>query len=115
MAKKTKAAKAGASTAAPTATPYVQRLVQDEELRDNLWTAFESGCTAYCPLSNGKGPTKALLDDKKLQKENKNAADSLRDASEARREGPKKKRRKGGLGRLVLLSIVGVGVALAAR
>jgi hypothetical protein len=112
MAKKTKAAKAGASTAAATATPYVQRLLQDEELRDNLRTAYESGRTAYGRLNNGKGPAKALLDDKKLHKELKNAADSLRDASEALRQGPKKKKRKGGIGRLLLLAIVGGGVAL---
>jgi hypothetical protein len=114
MAKKTKAAKAGAAGAAATASPYVQRLIQDEELRDNLRTAFESGRGALDRLSNGKGPAKALLDDKKLHKDLKNAADSLRDASEALREGPKKKRkRKGGLGRLVLLTIVGGAVALA--
>jgi hypothetical protein len=114
MAKKTKAAKAGAAGAAASASPYVQRLIQDEELRDNLRTAFESGRGALDRLSNGKGPAKALLDDKKLHKDLKNAADSLRDASEALREGPKKKRkRKGGFGRLVLLTIVGGAVALA--
>jgi hypothetical protein len=113
MAKKTKAAKAGASTAAATATPYVQRLVQDEDLRDNLRTAFESGRDALDRLNNGKGPAKALLDDKKLHKDLRHAADSLRDASEALREGPKKKKRKGGFGRLLLLTIVGGGIALA--
>ena len=113
MAKKTKAAKAGAAGAAATASPYVQRLVQDEELRDNLRVAFESGRNAFDRLSNGKGPAKTLLDDKKLHKNLKTAADSLRDASEALREGPKKRKRKGGLGRLILLSIVGGAVALA--
>jgi hypothetical protein len=113
MAKKTKAAKAGAAGAAATASPYVQRLIQDEELRDNLRVAFESGRDAFDRLSNGKGPAKALLDDKKLHKDLKHAADSLRDASEALREGPKKKKRKGGLGRLVMLSIVGGVIALA--
>ena len=112
MAKKTKAAKAGAAGAAATASPYVQRLIQDDELRDNLRVAFESGRNAFDRLSNGKGPAKALLDDKKLHKDLKHAADSLRDASEALREGPKKKR-KGGLGRLIMLSIVGGVVALA--
>ena len=114
MAKKTKAAKAGAAGAAATASPYVTRLIQDEDLRDNLRVAFESGRDAFDRLSNGKGPAKALLDDKKLHKDLKNAADSLRDASEALREGPKKKKRKGGLGRLFLLTIVGGAVALAA-
>ena len=113
MAKKTKAAKAGAAGAAATASPYVQRLIQDEDLRDNLRVAFESGRDAFDRLSNGKGPAKALLDDKKLHKNLKEAADSLRDASEALREGPKKRKRKGGLGRLIMLSIVGGVVALA--
>ncbi len=114
MAKKTKAAKAGAAGAAATASPYVTRLIQDEDLRDNLRVAFESGRDAFDRLSNGKGPAKALLDDKKLHKDLKHAADSLRDASEALREGPKKKKkRKGGLGRLFLLTIVGGAVALA--
>ena len=114
MAKKTKAAKAGAVGAAATASPYVQRLIQDEELRENLRTAFDSGRTAFDRLSNGKGPAKALLDDKKLHKELKSAADSLREASEALREGPKRKKRKGGFGRLILLTIVGGAIALAA-
>jgi hypothetical protein len=116
MAKKTKAAKAGAAGAASSASPYVQRLIQDEELRDNLRLAFESGRDAFERLSNGKGPAKALLDDKKLHKDLKVAADSLRDASEALRDGPKKRKRKrkGGLGRLILLSIVGGAIALAA-
>ena len=112
MAKKSKAAKATAGTAVAGATPYVQRLIQDEELRENLRTAYESGRTAYGRLNNGKAPAKALLDDKKLHKELQNAADALRDASDALREGPKKKKRKGGIGRLLLLAIVGGGVAL---
>ena len=39
--------------------PYVQRLIEDEELRDNLRTAFESAKKAYGRMSNGKGPAKA--------------------------------------------------------
>ena len=93
-----------AGTAVAGATPYVQRLIQDEELRDNLRTAYESGRSAYGRLNNGKAPAKALLDDKKLHKDLQNAADALRDASDALREGPKKKKRKGGLGRLLLLA-----------
>jgi hypothetical protein len=112
MAKKSKAAKASAGAAVAGATPYVQRLIQDEELRDNLRTAYESGRSAYGRISNGKAPAKALMDDKKLHKELQNAADALRDASDALREGPKKKRRSGGIGKLLLLGIVGAGVAL---
>ena len=59
MAKKTKAAKAGAGAAVAGATPYVQRLLQDEDLRDNIRTAYDSGRTAYGRLGNGKAPGEA--------------------------------------------------------
>ena len=38
---------------------YVQRLIEDEELRDNLRTAFESARKAYARIANGKGPAGA--------------------------------------------------------
>ena len=113
MAAKSKAAKASAGAAVAGATPYVQRLIQDEELRDNIRTAYESGRSAYGRLNNGKGPAKALLDDKKLHRDLQAASDALRDASDALREGPKKKKRKGGIGRLLVITIVGGGIALA--
>jgi hypothetical protein len=114
MAKKSKAAKATAGTAVAGASPYVQRLIQDEDLRENLRTAYESGRSAYGRLNNGKAPAKALMDDKKLHRELQTAADALRDASDALREGPaKKKKRKGGIGKLLLVGIVGGGLALA--
>ena len=113
MAKKTKAAKASAGAAVAGASPYFTRLIQDEELRDNIRTAYESGRSAYGRLNNGKAPAKALLDDKKLHKDLQKASDALRDASDALREGPKKKKRKGGIGRLLLITIVGGGIALA--
>ena len=112
MAKKSKAAKATAGTAIAGATPYVQRLIQDEELRENLRTAYESGRSAYGRLNNGKTPAKALLDDKKLHKELQNAADAIRDATDALRDGPKKKKRRGGIGKLLFLGLLGGAVAL---
>jgi hypothetical protein len=114
MAKKAKAAKAGGAAAVGKAGPYVQRLVQDDELRENLRTAFESGRVAYGRLSNGKHPATALLDDKKLRRELQNAATSLKEASDALREGPKRRRKGGGgLGKLLVVSIVGAGLAIA--
>jgi adenylosuccinate synthase len=113
--KKKKAAKAGAGAVAAgkaaRSNPYVQRLVEDDELRENLRTAYESARKAYERMSNGKGPAKALLDDKKTKKELKEAATSLRDAAETLRgaKAKKKKRRRG----RVLLLIVGAGAALA--
>ena len=114
MAKsKAKAAKAGGASAVAAASPYVQRLVQDEQLRGDIKSAFDSAKVAYGRINNGKAPTQ-LLDDKKLQKELSNAATSLRSASEALRAGPKKrKRRGGGLRRLVFIAIIG-GVAAVA-
>ena len=114
MAAKKKAAKAGAGAVsagkAVQSNDYVQRLVEDEELRENLRTAFQSAKKAYSRI-DGKGPVKALTDDKKTQKELKEAANSLKEAADALRGGKRKKRR--GLGRILLLGIVGGGLALA--
>ena len=118
MAVTGKAAKAGAGAYAAGKAArnnhYVQRLVDDEDLRENLVQAYESTRQAYGRLSNGKSPTKAIFDDKRLQKDIKSAAESIRDASVALREAPRRKRkRKGGIGRLLVVGIVGAGVALA--
>ena len=109
--KKKKATKAGAGAIAAgkaaTSNPYVQRLANDEELRENLQTAFESARKAYERMSNGKGPAKALLDDKKTQRELKEAASSLKDAADALRgTKAKKKRRRGGLFTLLLVGAI---------
>ncbi len=112
MAAKKKAAKAGRAAMKARYNPYVQRVVDDEDLRENLWQAYESARQAYGRLSNGKSPTKAIFDDKKLQKDLKNAAESIRDASVALREAPKRKR-KGGIGKLLLVGLVGGAAALA--
>jgi hypothetical protein len=113
MGAKKKAAKAGAAAAAVKRSPYVRRLAEDEELRQNLWSAYESARTAVGRLQNGKHPTTQIFDDKKLQKDLKSAAESFKDASVALREAPKRKRKRGGLGRLLLLGVVGGGIALA--
>jgi hypothetical protein len=112
MAAKKKAAKAGAGAFAAgkavRSNEYVQRFMEDEELRDNVRSAFVSAKKAYGRI-NGKGPVKAL-DDKKVQRELKEAATSLKDAADSLRGGKKKKRRKG---RLLLIALVGAGLALA--
>jgi hypothetical protein len=88
----------------------VQRIVQDDDLRENLRTAYESARKAYERMSNGKGPAKAILDDKKTQRELKEAATSLREAADTLRGAKAKKKRRGG--KLILL-LVGAGAALA--
>jgi hypothetical protein len=113
MAAKKKAAKASdravAAGKAVRENEYVQRFVEDEELRENLRNAFTSAKKAYGRI-NGKGPAKAL-DDKKVQRELKDAASSLKDAADSLRHGRKQKGRK--WGRLFLFAIVGAGLALA--
>jgi hypothetical protein len=112
MAVKSKKAKAGAVAAAP----YVQRVISDEELRDNVRVAVDSARQAFARLQNGKGPAKVVLDDRKFQANVSAAATALKDASDALRESPKRakpKKRKGGLGRKLLLLVVGGGIALA--
>ena len=116
MAAKKKAAKAGQAAMRARYNPYVQRIVDDEDLRENIVQAYESARHAYGRLSNGKSPTKAIFDDKRLQKDIKSAAESIRDAGVALREAPRRKhkrKRKGGIGKLLLVGIVGAGVALA--
>jgi hypothetical protein len=91
--------------------PYVQRLIEDQELRDSLRNAFEAARGAYGRATgNGKGPVKAVTSDKKVQKDLREAAESLREASEQLRAP--RKRKKSRLGRLILLGLVGAAVAL---
>ena len=111
MAQARKKAQKAASKART--NPYLRRIVEDEDLRDNIADAYESARKAYARLSNGKSPSKQIFDDKKLQKEIKNAAESIKDASVALREAPRKKKRSGGFGKVLLIGIAGAGVALA--
>jgi len=108
---KKKAQKAQKAAMKARYNPYVKRIVEDEDLRDNLVQAYESARKAYSRLSNGKSPTKQIFDDKKLQKDIKKSASSVKDASLALRESPKKKR--GGVGKFLVLGLAGAGVALA--
>jgi hypothetical protein len=91
---------------------YVQRFVQDEELRANVRAALDNARSAYARLNNGKSASKVVMEDKKFQKDLKRTADSLKDAGTALRDGPKRKR-GGGFGKLLLLAIIGGGLAIA--
>ena len=109
MAAKKRAAKAGAGAAAAgqavRTNQYVQRLMEDDDLRDNLKTAYESARKAYSRMSNGKDPVRSLTEDKKTQKDLREAAISLREASDSLRG--KKKRHTG---RWLLAGLVGAGL-----
>ena len=77
------------------ANPYIQRLIDDAHLRENVQKAIESSKSAYGRLGNGKTPAKTLLEDRKLQGDLREALEAVRDASLALSEAPKKKARKG--------------------
>ena len=110
---KSRPQKAKAAAEGAWANPYVQRFVQDEDLRANVRDALENARSAYTRLTNGRSASKVVMEDKKFQRDLKNAADAFREAGTALRDGPKRKRRGGGLGKLILLALVGGGVAIA--
>ena len=105
------ARKAGEAASSLRSNPYVQRLIEDEDLRTNIREAFESARDAYARIANGKGPAKALMDDKKVQRDLRTAAESLRDASQ-RLRGRRTGRRRFGLGKALLLAILGAALVL---
>jgi hypothetical protein len=87
----------------------VRRLIEDQELRDNVRDAFEAARHAYQRMSNGKGPVKAIAEDKKVQRDLRSAAESLREASDQIR-GKRKHRR---WGRLIVVALLGAALAIA--
>ena len=113
MGAKKKAAAAASAAKAAKDSPYVQRLVDDDDLRDNLAQAYESARDAYGRLHNGKSPAKAIFDDKKLQKDLRQAADSIKEATVALRDAPHKRKSGGSFFRKLLLLSIAAGLALA--
>lgn len=91
--------------------PYVRRIIEDEELRSNMYNAFHAVRDAYGRVSTGKKSAKALAQDRKLQKDMKFAARSLREAADQLRGKPA--RRGGfGLGKALVVAVVGAGLVL---
>ena len=115
MAAKNKARRAGRGAAgavnAARSNENVQGVMEGEDLRENLRTAFASARTAFDRMS-GKGPAKAIMDDRKTQRELRTAASSFREAADSLR-GVRRKRRRRRRGGLLLLLVAGAGVAIA--
>jgi hypothetical protein len=107
--------RAGEAARAARSNRYIERLIEDEELRGSLIAAYGAARSAYGRMSNGKPASKALFEDRKLQKELREAADALRNAANTLREPPRKARRgrRGGLGRKLLLLAIAGALALA--
>jgi len=115
MASKDRLGKASEAAKAAQSNRYVQRLIEDDELRANLLAAYGAARSAYARMTNGKPAGKALMEDRKLQAELRNAVESLREAGGALREEPgrRRRRRRGGLGRTLLLITFGAVLAVA--
>jgi hypothetical protein len=112
MAKRTKDAHAKAKEAAEVARPYVQKLIEDDDLRANLRDAYEGARDAYDRAVDGKG-AKVVLEDKRLHENLRGAAESLRAASEALREpAPAPKKRRVSFGRLLFVALLAAVLAI---
>ena len=65
--------------------PYVQRAIQDEELRDNLRSAFATARDVYDELVGGRGVTAVagkVAIDKDIQDQLRSAIEDLRNAAD---------------------------------
>ena len=64
--------------------PYVKRAIQDEELRDNLRSAFATAREVYDELIGGRGVTgvaNKVASDKEIQDQLRSAIEDLRSAA----------------------------------
>jgi gas vesicle protein len=87
--------------------PYVKRALQDEELRDNIRSAFDTARDVYDELMGGRGVTAVatkVASDKEIQDQLRSAIEDLRSAAD-RIQG---KEEHGGRNTSLLL----VGIAL---
>ena len=107
MARGTKTEKAWEAGRSAADNEYVRRLIEDEELRENLQDAYHSAKRAYARVNNGK-PAKKLMDDKKVHRELKHAAESLREASDQLRG----RRESHTFRNLLVIGIVGAVLAI---
>ena len=112
MAAKDRIGKVGAAARAAQRSRYLQRLVEDAELRASLITAYGAARSAYGRMSNGKPATQALFEDRKLQRELKEAANAIRDASNALRQPPRRRRSRARRGVMVLIVASTLAIAL---
>jgi hypothetical protein len=98
--------------------PYIQRVIEDGTLRDNVTNVIESSKGAYEQLVSNGAPHKAVLEDSKLHGHVESVASSIRDIAlalndvDTKHNQPFKKKKKR-RGRKRLLLLVGAGVALA--
>ena len=113
MGAKDRSGKAGQTRWTTQGERVVQRLLEDRELRSSLLGAAASARSAYGRLNNGKGPTQALFEDSKLQKELIDTANALRNVSMSLSGAPPRRRRRHRGRRTLGLLLVGGILAVA--
>jgi hypothetical protein len=105
----TKAERARTAAQSASNNEYVRRLIEDDQLRDSIRTAYDSARAAYGRVSGDKKPAKKLMDDKKVHRELREAAENLREASDRLRGREKK---SSGIGKLLVIAVAGAALAL---
>jgi hypothetical protein len=108
MPKSTRAQRARDAVGSAGNNPYLRRLMEDEQLRDSVRDAVDAARDAYERLSSNGSVIDTAIDDKKVHKDLKVAAENLRDAS-SRLRGEEEKRH---WGRLLLIAFAGAILAL---
>ena len=108
---KTTTARAGDIYETARENPYVQRLIEDEELRDSLKDAFESRQERLRPGDRQRQGHGQGRDQR--QEGPEGPAQGRREPAGSFREPALKPKRKGGIGKLLLIAIVGAVIALA--
>ena len=96
--------------AADSTTQYIKRVLEDEKVRKSLTDAVHASHQAYGRVrKSNKSGTKALHD-RKVKRDLKSAAESLRDAAEAMKRERKKRRRP--ILKILFAAIVATTLAL---
>lgn len=90
--------------------PYVDRVLNDEKIRDNARVAYENALSAFKRIQDADNPAATLLDDKKLHRDIKAAQENLTAAVTELRYGPRKRRHP--IRNILILAILTLGVAL---
>jgi hypothetical protein len=113
MALKTKKLNDTISAAADQAkeNPYLNKIIEDKELRDNAVAALQSVKSAFDQAkATGFDNPAELVQDKKIKKDLKKAAETLKTTSDDIQSAGKKKRHP--LRKIVALAVIGGIVAI---
>lgn len=97
---------------ADTVRPYVERALNDDELREHVRRAYASGRAIYDQLSKRRSVSAAatgLATDQKVQNELRKAIEELREAAERVQNAKRKPETHGGRNFVLLLTGVALG------